>query len=146
MTLTFVAIAVGAMGVFTLLAQESKSQWDGVYTIEQAQRGEALYAEKCASCHNYDLSGGDVAPSLVGGEFTSNWNELTIGDLFQRIRLSMPQSDPGSLSRQQYTDVLAFILRRGNYPDGTAELPTQLEFLNMYKFLASKPEAPTNRP
>jgi mono/diheme cytochrome c family protein len=122
----------------TLLAQQ-KTQWDGVYTEEQAKRGEPLYAEKCSSCHGPDMNGGEMAPGLTGGEFTANWNDLTLGDLFERIRVSMPQNNPGSLSRQQNADILSAILKKANYPAGKTELPTQTEMLNMYKFIATKP-------
>ena len=123
----------------TASAQEAKTQWDGVYTLEHAKRGEPLYAEKCASCHGPDLNGGEMAPGLTGGEFTSNWNDLSLGDLFERMRISMPQNSPGSLSRQDNADILAFVLHKGNYPPGKAELPTQTEMLNGFKFLAMKP-------
>jgi mono/diheme cytochrome c family protein len=135
-------MAIAATAAFgALSAQDAKSQWDGVYTIDQAKRGEPLYAEKCASCHGPDLNGGEMAPGLTGGEFTANWNDLSLGDLFERMRISMPQNNPGSLSRQQTADILAFVLFKGNYPQGKAELPTQTEMLNMYKFLAMKPGA-----
>jgi mono/diheme cytochrome c family protein len=122
----------------TLLAQQ-KTQWDGVYTDDQAKRGEPLYAEKCSSCHGPDMNGGEMAPGLAGGEFTANWNDLSLGDLFERMRISMPQNNPGSLSRQQNADILAAILKKGNYPAGKDELPTQTEALNMFKFMATKP-------
>lgn len=137
-------MAVCASGVTwsrsTLAAQEQQSQWDGIYTVEQAARGESLFADKCSSCHGPDMNGGEMAPGLVGSSFTSNWNDLTLGDLFDRIRVSMPQNDPGSLSRQENADILAFILRKGSYPAGEAELPTRTEVLGMYKFMAVKPE------
>jgi S-disulfanyl-L-cysteine oxidoreductase SoxD len=120
-------------------AQGAKTQWDGVYTVEQAKRGEKLYAEKCSSCHGPDMNGGEMAPGLTGGEFTSNWNDLSLGDLFERMRISMPQNAPGSLSRQENADILSYILNKGNYPAGKAELPGQTEVLNGYKFLAVKP-------
>ena len=67
-----------AFGAFsargTVAAQQPKSQWDGVYTEDQAKRGEGLYSQYCASCHGPDLSGGEMAPGLTGGEFSSNWN------------------------------------------------------------------------
>ena len=80
-----------------------------------------------------------MAPGLVGGEFTANWNDLSVGDLFERMRISMPQNNPGSLSRQQNADILAFILSKANYPAGKTELPTQTEVLNGIKFAAMKP-------
>src|SRR5262245_45606731 len=76
----------------TINAQTPKSQWEGVYTVEQAQRGEPLYSQYCASCHGADLSGGEMAPALTGGEFASNWNDLSLGELFERMRISMPQN------------------------------------------------------
>src|SRR5262245_30223530 len=75
----------------------AKSVWDGVYTSEQAKRGEALYAQSCAACHGNALEGGEMAPPLAGGAFNANWNGLTMGDLSERVRISMPQNNPGSL-------------------------------------------------
>src|SRR5687768_11173838 len=74
--------------------QADKTQWSGVYTAEQAKRGEKLYADQCASCHGDELGGGEMAPSLIGGEFSANWNDLSVGDLFERMRISMPQNNP----------------------------------------------------
>ena len=136
----FGALVVGALGAqTTVVAQETKSQWDGIYTKEQAVRGESLYSQYCASCHGPDLTGGEMAPGLSGGEFASNWNDLSLGDLFERIRISMPQNAPGSLSRQQDADVLAFMLSRGGAPAGKAELPGQTDVLGTIKFVAQKP-------
>jgi mono/diheme cytochrome c family protein len=110
-----------------------------VYTEDQAKRGEALYGQYCASCHGADLAGGEMAPGLTGGEFTANWNELTLGDLFERIRVSMPQNAPGSLTRQQNADILSYILHKMNVPAGKEELPSQTEALKEIKFTAQKP-------
>src|SRR6266699_6232911 len=82
-------------------AAESRSVWDGVYTEEQAKRGEPIYRKECASCHGEMLTGGESAPPLTGGAFLANWNGLTVGDLFDRIRKTMPQSAPGRLTSQQ---------------------------------------------
>jgi mono/diheme cytochrome c family protein len=143
LTVAMLALAgtmvLGALGTRGTVAAQGKSQWDGVYTEEQAKRGEGLYGQYCASCHGPDLAGGEMAPGLTGGEFTSNWNDLSLGDLYERIRISMPQNAPGSLSRQQNSDILAFILRKQNVPVGSAELPTQTEVLKEIKFLAAKP-------
>ena len=120
--------------------QPMKSQWDRVYSLQQAKRGKTLYATSCAACHAPDLTGGEIAPALTGGEFASTWNQLTLGDLFERIRVSMPQNDPPSLSRAQKADILAYVLFKGSYPDGETELPSQTEVLRTINFLAMKPE------
>jgi len=132
-------MVIGALTAGNTVAAQGKSQWDGIYTETQATRGEGLYSQYCASCHGPDLAGGEMAPGLTGGEFTANWNDLSIGDLYERIRISMPQSAPGSLSRQQNSDILAFILRKMNNPVGTTELSTSTDELKAIKFLAAKP-------
>ncbi len=129
-------MACGARGA--LQAQATKTQWDGIFTEDQAKRGEPLYAQHCAACHGPDLSGGEMAPSLTGGEFASNWNDLSVGDLFDRIRQSMPQNAPGTLSRAQNADIVAFMLQKAGVPAGSAELPGDSQVLAGIKFSAQK--------
>ena len=123
-----------------LAAQTTRSVWDGVYTGEQADRGKALYAKECASCHGTELTGGEEAPALTGGAFTANWNGLKVGDLFERIRVSMPEGRAGTLSRQTNADILSFLLASNGFPAGKSELPTATEVLKMVKFEAEKPK------
>ena len=117
------------------------SVWDGAYTEEQAKRGEPLYAQHCASCHGPELSGGEMAPPLASGDFLSGWDGLTVGDLFERIRISMPQNAPGTLSGQQNADILAFVFSANKFPAGTTELSNQAMVLKTIKFEAKKPGA-----
>ena len=117
----------------------TKSVWDGVYTDEQANRGKALYSENCASCHGSELTGGEMAPPLSGGEFMAGWDGLTVGDLFERIRISMPQNAPGSLSGQQNSDILAFVFNANKFPAGQTELPKEAGILKTIKFETKKP-------
>ena len=119
-------------------AAESRSVWDGVYTEDQAKRGETLYQKECKGCHGVALGGGESSPPLTGGAFLSNWNGLTLGDLLERIRKTMPQNAPGKLNRQQNADVLAFVLRANKFPAGKAELSRQTEFLREIRFEAVK--------
>jgi cytochrome c len=120
-------------------AADSRSVWDGVYTEEQAKRGEPLYRKECAACHGDMLTGGESAPPLTGGPFLANWNGLTMGDLFDRIRKTMPQSNPGRLTRQQDADILAFMLSVNKFPAGKAELYRQSEMLREIRFESAKP-------
>lgn len=118
------------------VAQEgSTTVWSGTYTADQAKRGSGLYAKECASCHGTELSGGEEAPPLAGDGFLSNWNGLTVGDLYERIRKSMPQQRPGSLSRQTNADIVAFMLQVNQYPPGKKELETQTEILKQIKIV-----------
>jgi hypothetical protein len=85
------------------------------------------------------LSGGEEAPDLAGGTFLASWNGATVNDLFERIRVSMPQNHPGALTRQQNVDVVAFIFSVNQFPAGKTELPTAAESLKQIRFEASKP-------
>lgn len=123
-------------------AGDSRSVWDGVYTDEQAKRGEPVYAKECAACHGATLNGGESAPPLTGGAFLANWNGLTMGDLFDRIRKTMPMGNPGRLTRQQDADILAFLLSTNKFPAGKTELYRQSEMLREIRFESQKP-APT---
>jgi quinoprotein glucose dehydrogenase len=136
----FVAVASVLMAGLTYsgLKAQDKTVWDGVYTEEQAKRGEALWNEKCAKCHGPDLSGAD-APSLVGSEFGGNWDDLSLGDLAERIRVSMPQDNPQSLTREQVAELISLILKSNRLPAGQTDLPFQTENLRMIKYKANKP-------
>jgi hypothetical protein len=84
------------------------------------------------------LTGGEMAPALAGGEFMAGWDGLTVGDLFERIRISMPQNAPGTLSGQQNADILAFMLASNKFPAGSAELAKDAMILKNIKFEAKK--------
>jgi S-disulfanyl-L-cysteine oxidoreductase SoxD len=141
-SIAILALVAATSPLSLLLVQtteESKSVWDGVYTYEQAKRGEPIYRKECASCHGEMLTGGESAPPLTGGAFLANWNGLTVGDLFDRIRKTMPQSAPGRLTRQQNSDILAFMLSANKFPAGKTELYRQSEMLKEIRFESTKP-------
>jgi S-disulfanyl-L-cysteine oxidoreductase SoxD len=130
---------VAALAIGAALAQDAtRSVWDGVYTQEQSSRGQGLYNQHCASCHTDTLTGGESSPPLAGGEFLSNWNGLTLGDLFERIRTSMPQNNPGKLSREVNADITAYILSVNKFPAGKTELPHATEFLKQIRIESEK--------
>lgn len=136
------AVFVAAMAGIARPAQEPEtthSVWDGVYTEAQSKRGQAIYAERCASCHSDNLAGGESATALVGDTFDSGWNGLTVADLFERTRISMPQDKPGSLNRQQVADVLAYIFDANKFPRGEKELDRSLPVLKSIRLVMPKP-------
>jgi len=112
-------------------AQAAKSVKDGVYTAAQAKRGEALYKENCAACHGEDLAGSGPMPALTGSDFIVNWK--TVGDLFEKTHTSMPASAPGSLSEQQTSDIISFMLSKSNFPAGQTELASKQDALMQIK-------------
>lgn len=87
----------------------------GVYSREQWMRGRDVYAGMCASCH--------PAVTHVGPVFTKSWAGKKLSDLFGFLRLRMPKNDPGSLTEQDYVDVMSYLLRLNGMPAGVDELP-----------------------
>jgi len=138
----FSICVVAAATIATAAAQDPapRSVWDGVYTEEQAKRGEKVSAEQCARCHGQSLSGVESAPALVGDLFNANWEGVVLGDLFERIRLSMPLDTPGSLSRQQNVDVISYLLKVGQFPAGDKELVADATVLSQIKFVSNRPQ------
>ena len=125
-------VSVAAVGLVLragVFAQATDSVWKGVYTSPQAARGEIVYRQYCIACHGAALEGADMTPPLTGGTFTSNWNDLTVGDLFDRIRQTMPLDRTGVLTRQQNADVIAYILKSNAWPAGEMELPSEIAAL-----------------
>jgi quinoprotein glucose dehydrogenase len=127
---------LAAIGV----SQRQRSVWDGVFTEDQAGRGKTRYKELCASCHGDMLEGGESPPPLAGGAFMANWNTLTVGDLFDRTRSTMPQSKPGSLSREANAEIMAYLLNANEFPAGKEALSQSSEVLKEIRIEAVKPE------
>jgi mono/diheme cytochrome c family protein len=116
---------------------DARSVLDGVFTDAQAKRGQDVYTANCAHCHGDALQGGDEAPPL-GPAFISGWKGSTVGALVGKIRRSMPDDAPASLTDQQYTDVVTFLLGSSRYPSGKTELPIDAEKQKLIKIEAIK--------
>lgn len=117
-----------------LVAAQSKTTTDSVYTAAQAKRGETVYGASCSSCHAPDLSGSGQAPSLTGKEFNDAWSGQTLADLFDRVQTTMPADAPGTLKPGETADVVAFMLSKDNFPAGDVELPADAAALKEIKF------------
>lgn len=128
-----------ALGAQQEKPEQPRSVWNGVYTNEQARRGESLYHLRCASCHGDKLTGGESAPPLAGGQFLSNWNGLTLDILFDRIRLTMPSDNPARVGRVAKVDILAYMLSMNRFPPGKSELQHKPELLKEILIEANKP-------
>lgn len=102
-------------------AAATRSVVDGVFTSRQAARGEQQFQQTCAACH---------APNEhTGRRFFGAWGGSTLGDWIGVVSVTMPESNPGSLSSEEFASVLAFFLRESGYPSGDRELPGDAEAL-----------------
>jgi mono/diheme cytochrome c family protein len=114
---------------------DSASVWDGVFTETQAERGRAAYPGACALCHGRRLNGApddpDMAatPSLARARFLRTWDGKSLATLFEYTRATMPQDNPGSLTDEEYVDVIAYMLSVGGMPAGEVDLQPDPEDL-----------------
>jgi S-disulfanyl-L-cysteine oxidoreductase SoxD len=129
----------------TLVALQPQAQSlnDGVYTAEQATRGQAIYRARCASCHGNNLEG-RTGPPLAGNDFLTNWDTQPVLELANKIRKTMPRNESEKLTPPETADLLAHMFQVGKFPVGRAELASDDAALKRVNFpvrTASQPQA-----
>jgi len=131
-------LLLGGLSCLICRGEFPPSVWDGIFTDQQAQRGEAAYRQYCASCHGAKLEGSDDGPSLAGSDFTEDWDLTAVGDLVDEMQISMPPNRPRQLSQQTNAAILAYILKANHFPSGRTELPTGADPLRGVVFAARR--------
>jgi mono/diheme cytochrome c family protein len=94
--------------------------WQGVYSEEQAARGQAEYDTHCARCHREDLTGYNSI--LKGPRFLQIYRETSLDILFDKTKTTMPRGAAGTLTDKAYVDIVAYVLKANAFPTGTGEL------------------------
>ena len=95
---------------------------------DQQARGKSLYVDKCSACHMENLQGSTETPPLTGDMFWQNWETYSANNLVEQVRATMPEDNPGGLERQQYVDIIAYVLRT-NKIQWTGDLPSDMDAL-----------------
>lgn len=133
-----VAALVFAIGVggYAQSPGQSSSESQATYSKSQADRGKALYGQYCSTCHLESLKGNcpaedlssttyvcgaaGSAPPLVGAPFMQRF--YSVGDLYSRVKWTMPADRQNSLSTQDYVSVVAYLLQGNGVPAGAQDL------------------------
>ena len=133
----FLVAALGAP--FSALAQTDarvgSSIRDGVFTAEQARRGQVAYTGPCDRCHGFKLDGAPddpdmlPAPPVAGSKFLRKWDGRTLAVLFEYVRTTMPTNNPGYLSDAEVADIVAYMLSMSGLPAGDNVLSAEPEAL-----------------
>jgi cytochrome c len=122
----------------TVVQAQDRTVWDGVYTTVQAERGATRFAETCAACHGEDMAGGPGIPGVTGIEFMFKYNDKTVGELFDYVKMNMPPGQQGSLTDTQYADVVAAILKGNEFPAGATDLPPDAKALEQVRITRAR--------
>ncbi len=100
---------------------------DKVYSTAQAGRGEEKFNQVCTACH--------LVSDLSGSRLREKWEDQSVGDVFDFVSNSMPEGDPGSLTKAEYASILAYLLKQSGYPAGEADLPIDTAVLSKVKIV-----------
>lgn len=122
---------LAVVGVRPASAQSpDRTIWDGVYTEAQATRGQRAAQQNCGSCHS--------PTEWSSAVFITSWTGHSIHELHSHLRSTMPFDSPGRLTREQYSDIVAYMLKLNDVPTGTQELPSDEEELQRIEVTRKK--------
>lgn len=101
---------LSATSVGSLVAAVTAKDSVPLYSEEQATAGATIFSKICAECHE--------KKDITGENFRAKWTGRPLFDLYELVRSTMPDSNPGSLSREDYANALAYILKLNGVPAG----------------------------
>lgn len=122
------ADTVAAEASLSADADRTTSVWDGVFTDDQAVRGQSAYSGACSFCHGRRLNGAPddpdmrSSPPLARARFLREWEGRSLATLYEYTRLTMPEDNPNSLADEEYADIIAYLLSASGMPAGDDEL------------------------
>jgi mono/diheme cytochrome c family protein len=122
-------------------AQKTLSTRQGVYTDSQAAEGAQLYTTRCAMCHGRMLEGSYDIPGL-GDRFIALWSGASLAELHDYLGRAMPQFAPGSLTPDETSKIIAYLLRENGLPSGRTILPAEPKELGTIMVDAATPAPP----
>ena len=118
---TMICMALGGLLAIasSVSAQDgATSVQSGVYSQEQAGRGQQLFGEACMVCHQPE--------EFADGGYMDGWSGMSVNDLVEFIRSTMPEDNPGRLKRKEYIDIVAFLFQQNGLPAGETEMVRKL--------------------
>ena len=65
-----------------------------------------------------NLEGGEAGPALRGRAFATKWSGKPVAELYEQTRRTMPVTQPGGLTRSQYSELVALVLTSNAMPVG----------------------------
>ncbi|WP_213804043.1 cytochrome c [Granulicella sp. dw_53] len=110
-----IAATLFAVQLRSSLAQDAPAPPKAAPLSEAAVRGKAIFAEKCALCHNAETTEKKIGPGLKGfyqrGTFTSDNSKVTdeaVTKLIENGKGMMPPFK-GSLESAKIQDLVAYL-------------------------------------
>lgn len=95
------ALVLSLGGVSAARAQATVLPADAA--AKQLDVGEQWFRSACIECH--------AVGALANGDFRLKWGGRSAWELFERIRSTMPETNPGSLTPGTYAAIAAYLIR-----------------------------------
>lgn len=124
--LSILASSILLLAALPTAQTPTKSTNDGVYAAAQAERGKGTFQAKCTACHESN--------QFASRDFISGWTKEPLSSLYEMISATMPADSPGSLSEQEYADVIALMLQLNGVKAGDAELKGSKDVMSAIRF------------
>ena len=111
----------------TARAQGDPAEKSAAVAVSDAQalRGETAFRANCTTCH--------TVKQFVTLEFAKTWSDRPVFELFEQLRTTMPQDNPGKLTRQQYIDIITYLFKSNGAASGEHELAPEDDVLKQAK-------------
>lgn len=101
----------------------------------QLDVGEQWFRAACLECH--------AIRGLDNGDFRLKWGGRNAFDLFERIRSTMPESTPGSLTQGTYAAIVAYLMKLNGMPVGARRVSSDSTALALIRLtFPAVPAAP----
>lgn len=118
-TLLLPLLLVGALAIGTPCSGQPTSggtTTDSAAAARQLDLGEQWFRSACLECH--------AARGLDDADFRLKWGGRSAFDLFERIRSTMPESRPGTLSQATYVAIVAYLMKLNGMPVRARRVPS----------------------
>lgn len=137
-------VATSALAAARMTAQQPLAPGyalrDGVDTVpmysdSQATAGQVVWTKTCSECHE--------SKDVTGADFRTKWAGQPVFTLFEQIRTTMPDGNPGSLPKEDYAAAMAYIFKLNGLAPGSAPFaPDSVALAAVKLVLPPAPPAP----
>ncbi len=131
--LSFLLLVCGAY------AGDTISIWNGVYSLPR-RTGARVSTTNNAQPATETRCRGRTDPRWRHRSSGRTFDGLTAEDLVGYVQKSMPRGRAGTLTREQATDLVAFLFISNGFPSGGSELPGDAATLKKIRFDSEKPK------
>jgi len=93
------------------------------FTAAQVAAGKTAYNASCAVCHGSTMTNGTFGTPLAGEYFKTMWMGRSVRAFYDKSQKTMPPAAPGSLAKDVYANIVAYIFEVNGLKAGNSALP-----------------------